>query len=259
MAGCPKGKAWIRLADLVGDRPPLAAWFDLVVKRVAGDRAVAAAFTAGWIADGVVDIPVAAFLAEGRAWPVTPAAISLRRHAEGWCDGVAVGGGPLRVLAGDPAAGLDGVEVMAERATMRAALAAEIVAVLAPVFAAVRARGRFGERAMWGTVADGVVTAAVEMARRGGCVLATAVREAGLLLDGLAEHAPLTVRPRVVDVRWSGGVAAMVRRGTCCLWWRTLPTPDPHGEGSCSSCPLRHPEAQRARWARRLDQEAGAA
>jgi hypothetical protein len=170
---------------------------------------VAGSYLAGWLGLVLVEPPAAAWALDGRVWSLAPGDLAVRPHPLGWFDGYAARGG------------LRPVDV--------ATLADELVALLTPVFAAVRARLPYGLAGMWGSVADGLA-------------------EHPALVDAVAARVPrLRARPRFQTVRWSGGHHRAVVRGTCCLWYKVFPgDPDPAGEGYCTSCPHRTDDSRAA-------------
>ena len=203
VAGDPPGDGrWIGVDEIVAG-PEL----DRIVQRLldgeaCGARDVAGSYLSGWLGLVLVEPPAAAWARDGGVWPLGAADLAVRPHALGWFDGYAARGG------------LRPVDL--------ATLADELVALLTPVFAAVRARLPYGLAGMWGAVADGLA-------------------EHPALVDALAARVPrLRSRPRFQTVLWSGGEHRAVVRGTCCLWHKVFPgDPDPDGEGYCTSCPHR--------------------
>jgi hypothetical protein len=205
----PGGGDWIGLDDLVAG-PDL----DRIVRRLldgeaCGARDVAGSYLSAWLGLVLVEPPAAAWARDGRVWSLDPADLAVRPHALGWFDGYAVRGG------------LRPVDV--------ATLADELVALLTPVFAAVRARLPYGLSGMWGAMADGLA-------------------EHPALVDAVAARVPrLRARPRFQTVTWSGGTHRATVRGTCCLWYKVFPgDPDPAGEGYCVSCPYRTGDSRAA-------------
>jgi hypothetical protein len=118
-----------------------------------------------------------------------------------------------------PGGWFDGLAVPADRAVADGdALVGDLVASLGPAYGALRRRVPFGLAGMWGTLAD--VFAGDDA-----------------LVDALGRNvAQLRTRPRLqlVDER------VVVVRSTCCLWFKVFDgTPDPDGEGYCTTCPHR--------------------
>jgi hypothetical protein len=122
-----------------------------------------------------------------------------------------------------------------------------LVAVLGPAFATLDRVTAIRTPLMWGALADAIMSEVVEDALARDASVADAVAEGAALVEAIDAAVSLPrVRPVVVAV--SGRHA--VRRGTCCLWYRTQPSADPCGEGFCDDCPRRDPADQRQRWAR---------
>ena len=96
-----------------------------------------------------------------------------------------------------------------------------------------------GRTAVWGGLADAITAFALMFSRQSGRDQQDDWRRCEVLLDGLAHHAPLRVRPTPLHVEWSRGPSLYPVRGTCCLHYRTCDDPDPDGEGYCTTCPLR--------------------
>jgi hypothetical protein len=162
------------------------------------------------------------------------------------------------VLPTDPDIGAAHTEVVAGPATLHAIVADELVAIATTIFAAVRRLAPFGLRGMWGNFADGIAEGVVWRTRNFGEEAAPARRVALQLVDALADRVPaLTVRPRFERVAWSGGTAWLPVKSTCCLYYKTFEgSPDPCGDGYCTSCPFRDDAWRLARWATWLETNA---
>ena len=174
----------------------------------------------------------------------------VRQHEDGWFDGLAVLDPTVRVLPGDPEAGHPDAVVIEDLARLRRSVMEDLARTLGPVFAAVRRQTRLGMPAMWGGVADSIGFVAVADAAAHGEEPRVAFADALRFVDELVKIAPIPrVRPALVGVPSPAGVAHEMVRGTCCLWYRTQPDPDPRGEGYCDSCPRRDPVDQIRRWA----------
>jgi hypothetical protein len=148
-------------------------------------------------------------------WSLAPSEVRVRQGEHGWFDGLAVAPGPLRTVDAD-------------------ALAADVAALFAPLFPAVRARLPYGTAGMWGAVADAIGDPTI--------------------IEGVAARVPqLRARPRIQRIPWRDGVLEYHVRGTCCLWHKVYDgVADPDGEGYCESCPHRSDGCRAARVARRL-------
>jgi hypothetical protein len=193
---------------------------------------------------------------EERTWPCRVSSLLVRQHEDGWFDGLAVLDATVRVLPDDPEAGHPDAVVFSDLTSLQRSVVEDLAQTLAPVFAAVRRQTRHGMPAMWGGVADSIGGVAVADAVAHGEDPRVAFVDALHFVDELAiaERVPMPrVRPTLVDVAWSGGTTPEIVRGTCCLWYRTQPDPDPCGEGFCDSCPRRDPLDQGRRWAASLE------
>lgn len=260
VAGSPEGDGWVAGTDLVDDSV-LAEWFaHLVSEHGEAARDVAGSYLSSWIAEIVV-LPVAAAIRdERRSWPIDLAALSVHRDPGGWFDGLAVAAGHLRVVRGDPAEESPGVEVFDDVDALIAATAAEVAATVGPMFAAVRRLAPFGVRGMWGNLADGFVSDAVWAAQRRGNDTAAAFAAADRFTDAVAAAAGVgIVRPSPLTITWSGGPTVVSRKGTCCLFYKTVPDARPDGDGYCTSCPKAEPDHQHAKLAAWLEELASGA
>jgi hypothetical protein len=188
-----------------------------------------------------------------RAWSLDPGGLAVRRHPDGWFDGLTVrrGAAVTVVAADDDAEGL---------ARLFDQLADEMVALLAPLFASIRRHASFGTAGMWGLVADAIADAALDHAGRLGADPQAAWSDAGALIERLSARVPvLRARPTLARVEWSGGVAHLAVRGTCCLYHKVSSCDlDPMGEAYCVSCPKRDHDDRLRRWSAGLDQLAQA-
>ncbi len=245
VAGEPSGDRWVRVAELVADPRLLEGWLDdLLTGEAKGHRDVAASYLTGWLAGAIADPVAAAVQLHRCAWPVTPDNLVVRRHPDGWVDGLAVLGPELRV-AGD------------DRAELRDRVAGELVALLSPIFEVARSWAPYGTFGMWGALADSVAADALQRARADGRDGEATWQEVSLLIDALAARARhLRVRPVLCAVPWSGGQSHLAVRGTCCLYYKVSGQPrDPVGESYCTSCPLRDDADRVRRWSTWLDEQ----
>lgn len=234
--GVPEEHDWHWLRDL--DTELLADWHAQLTTRE-GDRRAAAAYLGGWVAAAVVEAYLLPMLAEARLPLVGIDGVAVHRHADGWFDAVALPDGPVGVLREDSAAGGPGVEVRADRDALLDATA-ERLAGVGPLFDAVSAVMPVGLPALWGGLADSVGGRSLWLARlldrdRGG-----AWADAQALTDRVAAGQPrLRQRPTPFPVTFRGGDEWFQVRSTCCLYYRTVESPDPDGDGYCGTCPLR--------------------
>lgn len=252
--GVPGGTGWHRLADLA-DPELLAGWHrDLAARE--GDRKAAAAYLAGWISGAAAEAWLLPVLAGGCLPLAGPPRVRVHRHADGWFDAVAVPAAPVAVLPGDPHAGQTGVVVASGRGALLDGVA-ERLSGLGAVFAALRAACPIGPVALWGAVADAVASRALWLARLSDGDRQAAWETAEAVTDRLAAAQPrLRARPRPFPVPWSGGEELFQVRGTCCLWYRTVATPDPDGDGYCNTCPLRTDTSRTGRLRAHLEEQA---
>lgn len=258
-AAVPDEPGWTSLAAVLDDPSPIERWFGELVERDParrGHRDAVGSILAGWFGEVVAEPIAAALLAERRAWPLDPASMYVHRGQEGWFDGLAVTSDQVRALTSDPDAGDDGVETFGSFEALLAQVADDVVALLDPMFAAVRALAPFGRRGMWGSTADSIVAGSVWAAHRRGDATADAFDAAMAFVDALAERTPLlVVRPARFPVRWSGGDFTASRKGTCCLIYK-FEAPDKVPASYCTTCPLRDDESRHEKFATWLDEMA---
>jgi hypothetical protein len=260
-AGAPPDSNWVRVGELVADPVDVAAWFARLRAGNAHPPDVAASFLAGWLSDILLHAPATALQTERRVWAIDPGQTWVHAHPEGWFDGLAVGDAVLRVLPDDVAAsdqsaiGRDRVEVVADVAALRRHLASDVVAVLAPLFGALRSLAPFGRRGMWGSAADALAGGAVWTAFRAGADTAGAFEDAVALADDMvaAGGGPLN-HPSALPIECRHGTITVAVRGTCCLWYKVPQDATGH-ERYCTSCPLRDDDSQRAMFMRWLDEQ----
>jgi hypothetical protein len=257
VAGLPTEPRWTSLGALLDDTGLLRSWFDGLAGESHGAPDVAASYLAGWLGGTLLDPLGWAVGTERRAWPLEPASLWIHRHGDGWFDGFAVGARQVRMLPDDPDAGHPDAVVVADVDALRAGVAGEAVAVLGPLFAAVRSFAPYGVRGMWGAVADSLGSSAAIAALRAGRPARPAFDEAMRIVDGLvAAGAGRITRPTPEQVRWARGMTTVVHKGTCCLWYKTTDESAPIGERYCLSCPLQPGADQHERWVTWLDAEA---
>lgn len=236
VAGKPDDDGWVRVADAIGD----ATWVDrrlaATLAHADGIPRVAASYQASWLAYALV-VPLArAVVHLDRAWSLDPSQLWLHPTEGGWYDGLAID--PTAMMLGPSPDGLeDGV-------------AGGIVALMTPLFVAIDRASGLGTPCMWGSLADAIGSGCVTNAAARGTDVGRAFERASELIAAIGRSTRLPrVRPRLVDLSTPGAEPRRaVRRGTCCLWYRTQQHPDPSGEGFCDDCPRRDPEDQRRRW-----------
>ncbi|OUN00445.1 MAG: hypothetical protein BAA04_11230 [Firmicutes bacterium ZCTH02-B6] len=272
LVGVPAEDGWVPLSRLA--EPALAEqWFSQAAEGL-GDRPSAGAFLTRIYIDAVVLTWLYPVLVDGRL-PLSPMAqVAIHRHPQGWVDAVAVNGGGLAVLAGDP--GLASLPAPLERGAGPAPAAiprqAEPLLVFAgqdelfdalterllqlqPLLAVVREVSGRGWPALWGEVADIISGSALWLARLLGRDRWAAWGDAEAIIDRLAAREPrLKVRPRPFPVQWSSGEDLFTVRGTCCLYYRFHKHNPEHRY--CESCPLRSDEWRLERLRAQLEADA---
>jgi hypothetical protein len=78
---------------------------------------------------------------------------------------------------------------------------------------------------MWGQAVDHLCGTALWTAQRAGTDRGAAWDAACEVADLLAEDVPaLRARPRLFPIEWSGDAERFQVKGTCCLWYRRLPS-----------------------------------
>ena len=258
IAGQPTGDRWVRLEDALCDDATLRRWHAATRASAEAPDKVAMMFLASWLAGTLVE-PVATSLVRSAAAgsPIRAPCRSVRP----WTAGSTGSRSPMgpSCARGRPGGGTEDVRVLRRSTRSGDASAASIAPILAATLAAFRRVGPIGAPAFWGSVADSIASASVSEATAHGSDPAVAYAEGASLSDAIGQRVAMgRVRPTLVTIPWTGGVAHEVRRGTCCLWYQTQEAPDPRGEGYCTSCPRRDLDDQRLRWARSLEEEAAA-
>lgn len=199
-----------------------------MLERYDHDEQVTTAFLAARLLSPLALLGARPVITQGRGLQLDPARLWLRQHPRGWFNAIALEPAATLVTADDPLAGQDGVEVVDGLDEIRHAAVASAVAVAAPVVGRLRDDGRLGERALWGQLADPVVTAAAAPHDATGD--AASARDHAHAL--LACDDRLWVTPDIVRVEVDGAVGLAWRRGSCCLAYRL------DRFGYCTGCPL---------------------
>jgi hypothetical protein len=253
--GLPGDDGWVSLASL-RDADALGGWAGQLADSC-GDRRAAAMDVGTGIVSAATHAWVLPVLADLRLPTADLADVWLHRHpTEGWVDGVALTDERLAVLPADCAAGDDRATVLADRQALHHALA-ERLARLQWLLDPLAATLPVGRAALWGALADAVGARALWLARELDADRPAAWAAAQEVLDALAAGQPaLRVRPALLPVEHTGGTEWFSARGTCCLWYRTQPAPDPDGEGYCGTCPLRTPRSRVQRLRDHLNSQA---
>lgn len=241
-AGQPADRGWVLLADLLADDAALDRLVQDMLAGPASSRGnVAGSFLSRDLACVVVQPVSTAISHLRRGWRLDLDALAVRRGDDGWWDGLAVLQPEVLVLPNDPCAADRDAVVVEDPGSLRAQVATDAVVALEQVFAAVRARTKYGARSMWGGVADGIGREAVRTAGPPGvdaAVVEQRFAEGMAFVDAIAERAPmLRRRPALVN---GPSVTASPRsiKGTCCLKYLTQPSSNRTGEGHCAICPL---------------------
>jgi hypothetical protein len=214
----------------------------------AGARDYLAASVAHTVADAALVATLPALLLEQRVPRVDADELWVRLHeTEPWLAGVWLTGGRFWALPDDPDGDHGDAELVGDRDALRSRFAEQLVALLRPVFGAIRARAPFGLVGMWGEVVDGMHSLALMLAHGAHGDAEEAWASASLLAGHVAALVPQArVRPRPFPVPTPGGPARLFSvRGTCCLWYKAQPG-DPEA-GYCTTCPLRTDDDRRQR------------
>jgi len=205
-----------------------AALLAAIAERHQAPPDTAASYLLGWSTLGVATPAAAALLTQRRVPDLSPASVSVHLDDDYRVERVTFGGPATAVLPGDPLAGAAHVITLADHDALRHHLAAALLTHLAPLVEAVRQRSRLGPRVRWGRVADSIGAAFLEVGHAIGDQQA-ARAEADALF---AVAAPvLRARPAWVPIQRDGVCHLYLRRGVCCLAYKT-----PH-HGYCTSCP----------------------
>lgn len=252
--GVPDEPDWHRLGDLT-DTALLTEWHAELSARE-GDRRTAAAYLGGWVASAVVEAYLLPVLADARLPLADVAEVGVHRHANGWFDMLALPDAAIAVLPGDLTAASTGVRVLRDRSALLDAMAQRLTGIGA-VFATVCAALPVGGAALWGGLADSIGGRSLWLARLCDLDRRQAWADAQTIMDRIATAGPqLRQRPAPFPVRFSGGEEWFSTRSTCCLYYRTVESPDPDGEGYCGTCPLRTDTSRTRRLRAHLDERA---
>lgn len=186
----------------------------------------AAGHVLGWYA-GLPGLVGGAFFRLARRVPLLhPDALALRRHADAWCDGVALLDTRFWCLPGDPGAAEPTATVVADEAALAAVLRAQVRGHADHFLARYRPGARLPRRALLGAFFDGLDTGLWVGGDEAGAV----ADAAAVLPGGTAEFRDASTLHGVTDP--AGRVELTRRSVSCCYWYRV----DPAGE-ACSTCP----------------------
>jgi hypothetical protein len=227
------GAGWCSLSDLLADG---GGELDRRLAAVGaaygtGSRTVIARFFVDGYAWSVVGIGVAGYAGGRRVPDLAADNLALRFGDHGGLEAVALRRGGFACLPGDPAAAHPDAAVVPDVDALRRSLREGMVAHLAPLVAALRARSSLGERSLWLGVADHCVRlflAATAHLDPNGC-LAAREREAAALIQ--APDSPLRGPTGVLFVEHDGRTIPWIGRAACCLGYH-IPE-----HGRCDHCP----------------------
>lgn len=251
----PSGRGWARLDDAMASGLVERMAAGLVQSE--GRRDVAGSYLGSRLAGPIVGRTVAGLLVDGRCPDPDPSNVAVHLHDDGWFDAVNFLGPRAAVLADDPAAGQPGTVVVPDPAALRDWWARVVTAAGGPLLEAVRQQLPYGRRGLWGSIADRVGGTALTVARASGRPGEAGWAAATELLDALAAYAPVPLtRPQPFPVSSAmGGDAMFSVKGTCCLYYLTVDSPDPCGEGYFTSCPFTDPDHRHRKLAAWLDEQ----
>lgn len=228
------GRGWLSITELAAEGTPyLAEVFERVVTHYkTADTQANAALWFGQYAFAVAVVPIACYLADQRVPTLLPGDVWTRFDEEGNIGGLAWCNRSFAALADDPDAAHPDCRVLPSGAALRDHLRDQIIAQLAPMVAAVRARSSFGKAGMWALAADTSASAFTWVARLLG-------NEAGGAAEARlfsASPSPLRRKRDFIRVDHCGLSYYMLDRVSCCLYYKV------EGGGYCSNCPHRPQE-----------------
>jgi hypothetical protein len=251
---------WVRLGDLADPgSDALDEALSSAQRLCGGAPDAAAAYVAGWLGELVAGKPFAGVLRHRRTLVLDPSSTWVRRRHEGWYDGLAVHGVPVRVLPDDEWQPAADVRVSADVESLRDELAVDVVAILGPIFAGIRRRAPFGQRGMWGMTADAIVAGSGHAAIRAQQDERAAIDEALVFVEALRRSTRSAMTsPTVVSIDCRQRNVSGIRKGTCCLWYKATQheSADEGPAGRyCLACPLVAHDLQVPRWREWLEGE----
>ena len=198
---------------------------------------VVGACAALFLADAIGGPLAVAVVTLRRGWSLNPNEVVLRYVPGGWFDLIRIGDCGLHILDTDrdlrTAPCIPHVEV----ASLRRAVAENLVEVFAPIFATLAAHTPYGVRHMWGHLLDQVHAHALRAAQPR-MTSQQAAAEAEALTATVADLLAAGVsRPRRLVAPGRSQPPIIAVKGSCCLMFRTRPTAALE-DATCRSCPL---------------------
>jgi hypothetical protein len=228
--GPQEGQGWVRAVEFLDPHSPFLerAEARIGAQYETDDRKIRTGWTFAYYCWPIAVVGVAAYLAEQRVPDLAPASLALHLDDDGDIDGIALLSRRFAALPGDPAAEHADVLVLPDQDALRGHLRAAVEAHLAPLVEIVRARGGWGQRALWATVADRLAYAAIWLSQALQRDSATCRQE----VQALVATPPLKGKTGVQEVQHNGQRQLFLQRGACCLAY-TLPA-----HNYCAICPL---------------------
>ena len=230
--GVPAEPGWRRLTSL-----DVADWCETAreIDNPRGLASVAATAVGGALAHAVLGRVTAALVLDRRAWDVRSERLAVHPLSER----LALVDAAVLVLPDDPAAGLPGIEVVADLDALVDRVAVAGVATLAPLVDAVRAATRYGTVPLWNGVADVVRSAATYVPLYAGTDRDAARAIGARLVYALVAHgAPIRRAGGAEPVTWDGQAYTLPVRAACCLYYKTEPAVDRPADAYCMTCPF---------------------
>jgi ferric iron reductase protein FhuF len=248
LAGPDAEAGWLSAAQLTAAG---AAHLDEALDRVAArykaeGRQPAVSLWFGHYAFSVMAVAIACYLAERRVPDLAPENAWLRFDEHGDAAAFAWRGRAFVGLDDDPDAGHPDCTVLPSREALREHLRERIIAHLAPLVDALRARSSFGRPGLWALAADSSASAFTWIGELMGDS-SIGIEEARIFN---APPSPLQRKRDFIHVEHCGLSYQMVDRASCCLYYKVE-----DGE-YCTSCPHRPRDERIERVRARLEREA---
>lgn len=258
--GEPADIGWTGLAEL-GQPATIDRWLDEQPASHRGLRNVAAASIGLKLTCCVVRPLMASLHVTHRLPRLTPADVRVRRLSHDRFDELALSPVPVYVTVEDALAPDPGAIVVASSDELLEQAAATIYSLLSPTMDALRSRGRYGLRGLWGGVQDMIGATSLLVARRADLPQWAVWRSVERLLDHLGEQVSAArIRPQPFTVPWSGGEAMYTVKGTCCLRYREhgLRPADQsdRSDAFCHTCPFVDECGRRRHYQQELERQA---